>query len=87
MTKLFEWLRKNHPEALDKLIPISGDVSLPDLGISPSDVQVIEDKVSVVFNSAGRVKFDYDLRSALYSNVKGPKTLASFCSRLKNLKV
>ena len=87
LPKVFEWLRQHQPEALNKLIPINGDVSLPDLGIKPSDMQLIEDNVSVVFNSAARVKFDYDLRSALDSNVKGPKTLAAFCRRLKNLKV
>jgi hypothetical protein len=84
---LFEWLRQNQPDALKKIIPISGDVSLPDLGISFSDMQELVANVSVVFHSAARVKFDDDLRSAINSNVKGPKRVATFCRQLKDLKV
>ncbi|XP_046651701.1 putative fatty acyl-CoA reductase CG5065 isoform X2 [Daphnia pulicaria] len=84
--KLFEWQRQNQPDALKKLVPISGDVSLPDLGISFSDMQELVANVSVVFHSAARVKFDDDLRSAINSNVKGPKRVATFCRQLKDLK-
>ncbi|XP_046651716.1 LOW QUALITY PROTEIN: putative fatty acyl-CoA reductase CG5065 [Daphnia pulicaria] len=84
--KLFEWLRQNQPDALTKIIPISGDVTLPDLGISFSDMQELIANVSVVFHSAARVKFDDDLRSAINSNVKGPKRVAIFCRQLKDLK-
>lgn len=85
--KVFEWLSQNQPSALKKLIAINGDVSLPDLGISVSDIQELGDNVSVVFHSAARVKFDDDLRSAIDSNVKGPGRVANFCQQLKNLKV
>ncbi len=84
---MFEWLRQNQPDALKKIIPISGDVTLPDLGISFSDMQELVANVSVVFHSAARITFDDDLRSAINSNVKGPKRVAIFCRQLKDLKV
>ena len=84
---MFEWLKQNQPDALKKLIPVSGDVTLPDLGISSSDMQELVENVSVVFHSAARIKFDYDLRAAIDSNVKGPKRVAIFCRKLKDLKV
>lgn len=84
---MFEWLRENRCDALKKLVPISGDVSLPNLGIAPCDMQELGESVSVVFHSAARVKFDDDLRSAIDANVKGPKTVATFCRRLIYLKV
>ena len=60
---------------------------MPYLGISSSDMHIIEDNVSVVFHSAARVKFDDDLRIAIESNVKGPGTVMTFCRNLKHLKV
>ncbi|KAI9556291.1 hypothetical protein GHT06_018865 [Daphnia sinensis] len=84
--KVFEWLKQNQPDALDKLIPVNGDVSLPDLGLSLSDMQELSDNVSVVFHSAARVKFDDNLRNAIDSNVKGPQRVANFCRQLKKLK-
>ena len=72
---------------MSKLIAVSGDVSLPELGISPSDMLEIKENVTVVFHSAARVKFDEDLRSAIESNVKGPKLVAAFCQQLKNIEV
>ena len=84
---MFDWLRQHRPDALEKLIPVSGDVSSPNLGIESSLLEELEENVSVVFNSAARVKFDDNLRSAIDTNVKGPKTVALFCRNLKNLKV
>lgn len=84
---MFDWLRQNQPDVFEKLIPISGDVSLSDLGISLSEMQELIENVSVVFHSAARVKFDDDLRSAIDSNMKGPKRVAIFCRQFKDLKV
>jgi hypothetical protein len=72
---------------LKKLIPISGDVSLSNLGISPTDMQELIDNVSVVFHLAARIKLDDNLREAMDCNVKGPKRVAILCRQLKNLQV
>ena len=60
---------------------------MPDLGISFSAMQELIENVSIVFHLAARIKFDNDLRSAIDSNVKGPKRVAIFCRQLKHLKV
>ena len=84
---MFDWLRQHRPDALEKLKPVCGDVSLPNLGIEASILEELEGNVSVVFNSAARVKFDDNLRSAIDANVKGPRSVATFCRKLKNLEV
>ncbi|KAI9556293.1 hypothetical protein GHT06_018867 [Daphnia sinensis] len=84
--KAFERLKLNQPEALEKLVPINGDVSLPDLGLSSSDLQKLIDNVSVVFHLAARVKFDDNLRSTIETNVKGTQRVAHICQQLKELK-
>lgn len=70
-----------------KLVPISGDISLPELGLSLADLQMLSGNVTIVFHTAARIKFDNDLRGAIDSNVKGPQKVVSFCRQLKQLKV
>ena len=84
---MFQSLRQDQPNVFNKLIAISGDMSLPELGISPADLSILCDNVTVVFHSAARLKFDDDLKEAMDSNVKGPQKVVSLCHQLKHLKV
>ena len=72
---------------LNKLVAVAGDVTLPGLGLSASDVQILCDNVSVVFNSAATIKFDEELRTAVEMNVKGPMKLIEICHQMKHLEV
>lgn len=72
---------------MDKVIPVAGDVTLPDFGISPEDLKLLCDSVSIVFNSAATVRFDEDLRTAVELNVKGPQRLMNVCHQMKRLEV
>ena len=57
---LFTFVDKNF---LEKLIPIDGDVSLPGLGMSDRDKQIIIKNVSIVFHAAADITFESkDLR-------------------------
>lgn len=82
---VFENLRRDRPQAMDKVIPVAGDVTLPDFGISPEDLKLLCDSVSIVFNSAATVRFDEDLRTAVELNVKGPQRLMNVCHQMKRL--
>lgn len=72
---------------MEKVIPVAGDVSMPGLGISPQDLQLLCDDVSIVFNSAATVRFDEDLKTAVELNVKGPQRLMQICHQMKRLEV
>ncbi len=72
---MFEKLRMEQPEAMSKIIPVEGDISLPNLGVSGLDLELLLDNVSLVFNSAATIKFSEDLRTAVQLNVKGPQQL------------
>lgn len=85
--KVFEQLRRDRPEVMAKLIPVAGDVTMPGLGLSPSDLELLIDNVSLVFNSAATVRFDEDLRTAVELNVKGPQRLMQVCHQMKRLDV
>ncbi len=72
---------------MTKIIPVEGDVSLPTLGISQRDLQVLLENVSLVFNSAATIRFNEDMRTAVQTNVKGLQELLHICRQMKNLDV
>lgn len=54
-----------HPEvqkARHKVLPIAGDVTQPQLGLSPTDYQLLTSRVNIVFHVAASIKFDASLR-------------------------
>lgn len=83
----FASLKETNPRVFDKVVPIRGDISMSDLGICESDLDLLSNSVSVVFHLAARVKLDENLKAAFESNVKGPQKIVGLCRRLKHLKV
>lgn len=82
---LFSRLREERPEDLQKIVPICGDITLPELGISPFDQQHLAQTVSVVFHSAATVKFDEALKLSVTINMLGTKRLIHLCHTMVNL--
>ncbi|KAK7468138.1 hypothetical protein BaRGS_00019969 [Batillaria attramentaria] len=84
-SKLFDKLRKEQPDFEQKVVPVCGDVMLPDLGISESDRQMLEDGINIVFHSAATVRFDETLRVAVNMNVVAVQKLVKLCKEFKHL--
>jgi len=82
---VFSWI--DQPSVLDKIFAVAGDMTLPGLGISPSDMQLLIEDVSIVINSAASVRFDDELKDALQTNVKGPRQLLAICQKMAKLEV
>jgi len=80
-------VRKNQPESLKKLVPINGDVTKFELGISPLDQKTLIDNVSIVFHSAATVKFDEALKLSVAMNLLGTKRLVQLSKRMTKLEV
>ncbi|XP_054708693.1 fatty acyl-CoA reductase 1-like [Uloborus diversus] len=83
--KVFDLLKKEHPEASKKVIGITGDLSLPELGVSSKDLIKMAESVSVVFHSAATVKFDEPLKQAVNMNVLATRRMIELCHKLPNL--
>jgi fatty acyl-CoA reductase len=56
---LFTYIER---QSLEKLVPISGDVSLPGLGLNEENRKLILKEVSIVFNAAADITFETNLR-------------------------
>ncbi|XP_011645020.1 putative fatty acyl-CoA reductase CG5065 [Pogonomyrmex barbatus] len=82
---LFEKLRRDSPGELSKIIPVAGDITEPELGISTEDQNMLIESVSVIFHSAATVKFDEALKLSVTINMLGTKRLVQLCHRMHNV--
>jgi len=85
LVQLFDNLRRERPEALLKLVAVSGDIMQPELGISAADQAVLAAEVSVVFHSAATVKFDEALKLSVAMNILGTQRLVHLCHKMARL--
>lgn len=85
--QLFDKLRKERPHELSKIVPVAGDVTEHELGISEADQNTLAKNVSIVFHSAATVKFDEALKLSVTINMLGTKRLVELCHRMQRLEV
>ncbi|KAI9564151.1 hypothetical protein GHT06_007889 [Daphnia sinensis] len=83
--EVFDSLRREQSNMLEKIVAVTGDVTREGFGLSPSDLNLLIENVSIVFNLAATVRFDEELKDALQMNVKGPRYLLSICRKMKHL--
>ncbi|EFA05024.1 fatty acyl-CoA reductase wat [Tribolium castaneum] len=83
---IFDRLKKEFPKFRHKVVGIGGDCSLPDLGISQQDRQVLINEVSVIFHVAATVRFDEKLKMAVAINVRAPQDMLKLAHEMPHLK-
>lgn len=84
---VFDNLRENNPELLNKIKAVSGDVSVDGLEMDGQDSDTLIDKVNIVFHCAANVRFDQSLREAINFNTVGTWRILKLAERMKNLQV
>ncbi|KAH7954279.1 hypothetical protein HPB49_017132 [Dermacentor silvarum] len=55
-SEIFQRIRQEVPDAFGKVKAVAGDLALPDLGLSETDMRTLVDEVSVVFHLASTVR-------------------------------
>ncbi|KAK9875945.1 hypothetical protein WA026_011047 [Henosepilachna vigintioctopunctata] len=83
--KIFSELEKTQPKFRNRIIPITGDISLPQLGINDAERQILVHKVNVIFHAAATVRFDEKLRLATAINIVGTRELMDLAHECHNL--
>ncbi|KAG9508525.1 putative fatty acyl-CoA reductase, partial [Fragariocoptes setiger] len=84
-SRLFDIVRNKQPNFIDKLVIVEGDVTLPQMGLSPGDIATLCREVSVVFHSAATVRFDDPLKQSIAINVIGTKNVIELCRRMRSV--
>ncbi|XP_034248653.1 putative fatty acyl-CoA reductase CG5065 [Thrips palmi] len=84
---LYSLLESRYPGLARRvLVAVSGDVSLPGLGLSAEDRAMLQEKVAVVFHGAATVRFDEPLKNAVIINVRGTRDVAELAAGMKKLR-
>ncbi|KDR11035.1 Putative fatty acyl-CoA reductase [Zootermopsis nevadensis] len=68
-----------------KVVGISGDVTVTNLGLSTANRQLLVDRVSIVFHAAATIRFDEPLKRAVLLNTRGTKFVLELAQEMKNL--
>lgn len=82
--QLFDRLKQEQPDALEKLKCIYGDVTLLNLGLSDEDMRILIEEVNVIFHGAASVRFDDHLTDAILMNTRGAREVANLALAMKN---
>lgn len=84
---MFDLLRKSNAKAFDKCIPVPGDVSDENLGLSNHYKQVLAEEVEYIFHCAATTRFDDPLKTSIVINARGTHYMLELAKTCKNLKV
>lgn len=82
---LFDKLRKENHSSFEKLIPVLGDISNEDLGLSKNERQTLIEQVSIIFHIAANVRFEGNLKKDIFSNVRSTRDICILAKSMKNL--
>ncbi|XP_046615044.1 fatty acyl-CoA reductase wat-like isoform X1 [Neodiprion virginianus] len=83
---IFDRLKSEQPKYRHKIVVVSGDCSLPNLGLYNDDRDLLIREASIVFHVAATVRFDEQLKYAVAINVNGTKEVLDMCRSMYNLK-
>ena len=85
-----ERIRKNltsysllNGEQSSRVVPIVGDLSQPGFGLSPSEMDLMSDRVDVVYHCGALVKWTYPYAALKGSNVLGTQEILRLACRTK----
>ncbi|XP_070137659.1 fatty acyl-CoA reductase wat-like [Drosophila bipectinata] len=82
---IFEVLLRSKPDAMQRVHPIAGDCSEPDLGISEQDKRILTSEVQVVIHGAATVRFSEPLHVALAINTRATRLMLQLAKEMKKL--
>nr|CAD7199535.1 unnamed protein product [Timema douglasi] len=85
---VFDVLKAINPDFHQKLVMVPGDISLPKLGLSSSDYEMLTQQVNIILHLAATVKFDEKINIAVPMNIGGTKEIIDMgraCVDLKSL--
>nr|CAD7575326.1 unnamed protein product [Timema californicum] len=84
---IFDSLKATSPNFHEKLVMVSGDISLPNLGISTLDYEMLSQQVNIIFHLAATVKFDEKINIAVPINIFGTMEIIKLCRKCVSLKM
>nr|AWJ25019.1 fatty acyl-CoA reductase [Nilaparvata lugens] len=82
---VFDHVRKQNPNFMDKIVVVASDCSLPNLGLGEKERKMVLD-TNIVFHIAATLRFDDHYRHSFQTNVQATKDLLEIAKDMKHLK-
>lgn len=82
---MFDRIKSKNPLVLNKLIPIFGDVSAHNFGLSAENLEKVLKETNVVFHLAANLKMKDYLKDAVEMNLMGTQCLIEMAKKMPNL--
>ncbi|XP_032666763.1 putative fatty acyl-CoA reductase CG5065 [Odontomachus brunneus] len=83
---IYDRLKAEVPNFRSKIVPIKGDLSVANLGLSRDDDSLLKQNVSIVFHMGANVRFKEEFKSVAMTNINGTKYILDMAKDMKNLK-
>ncbi|XP_050422291.1 fatty acyl-CoA reductase wat-like [Adelges cooleyi] len=83
---VFEVMKKETPDYLEKVTAVIGDCVQPNLGLSEQDRVMLQNEVNIVIHSAATVRFDEHMKRAVKINIVALQDLLKISHEIKCLK-
>ncbi|XP_045457864.1 fatty acyl-CoA reductase wat-like [Melitaea cinxia] len=83
---VFDTLRKEVPDFIEKIGVIEGDMVELNLGISDEDRTKLINEVNFIFHGAATLRFDESLKTAVKINVRGTREILNLARACKKLR-
>ena len=82
---LFNRINEEMPEVLKKIVPVFGELSAPELGLTANDLKQVLSETSIVFHMAATVNFEAPLKTAVELNILGTQKVIDMCKKMPKL--
>jgi len=76
---------KEANQVAGRVVGVSGDITLPGLGLSPEDERTLVSEVGVVFHSAATIRFDEKMTEAVKLNVIAVESIMNLARKMRKL--
>ncbi|XP_028030854.1 putative fatty acyl-CoA reductase CG5065 [Bombyx mandarina] len=82
---IFGKLKALKPSAVNKIVPIYGDVTQTDLAMKTQDIKTLTSEVSVVFHMAASIQFKEPMSVTLNYNYEGTKRVLKLLRQMQKI--
>lgn len=73
------------PEVLEKIVPVFGDIVLPNFGLSPEHLSKVLNEAQIFLHGAASLKLEATLKQNVTMNLLGTKHALDIARNVKNL--
>lgn len=84
---MFKRINEEKPEVLKKIVPVFGDITEKNLGLSSEQLAKVTRESEIVFHMAASLKLEATLKPNIEMNLLGTKHVIDVCKTMPNLKL